>query len=105
MGAQPALIILAVNDLPRAVRFYRSAFDWPQEVDVLVYAEFVPGDQRLGLYERGAFRGATRDRRLMRHRICRGLLTGTELYFYPADLPAAIVRLNEASGARIAKRN
>lgn len=98
MNAQPALIILAVSDLPRAVRFYRSAFGWPQEVDVPVYAEFaMPGDQRLGLYERGAFgrnTGQTPDA------TPDGALTGTELYFYPADLPAAIVRL-EASGARM----
>ena len=106
MDARPALIILAVSDLPRAVRFYRSVFGWPQEVDVPVYAEFaMPGDQRLGLYERRAFGrntgqtpGATAD----------GALTGTELYFYPDDLPAAIARL-KAAGARalseLAKRD
>jgi catechol 2,3-dioxygenase-like lactoylglutathione lyase family enzyme len=96
MDARPALIILAVSDLPRAVQFYRTAFGWPQEVDVPVYAEFaMPGDQRLGLYERVAFGrntgqapGAMPD----------GALTGTELYFYPHDLPAAIARL-EAAGA------
>jgi uncharacterized glyoxalase superfamily protein PhnB len=65
----------------------------------------MPGDQRLGLYERTAFGrntgqapGTTPD----------GALTGTELYFYPDDLRAAIARL-EAAGARelsaLAKRD
>jgi catechol 2,3-dioxygenase-like lactoylglutathione lyase family enzyme len=97
MDARPALIILAVSDLPRAVRFYQTAFGWPQEVDVPVYAEFVmPGEQRLGLYEREAFgRNTGRPPSAMPD----GATTGTELYFYPADLPAAIARL-EAAGAR-----
>jgi hypothetical protein len=54
--ARLALLILAVEDLNRAVGFYRAAFGWFQAVDDALYADFaLPGDQRLGLYARSGF--------------------------------------------------
>jgi predicted enzyme related to lactoylglutathione lyase len=54
--ARLALLILAVEDLNRAVAFYRAAFGWFQTVDDAIYAEFaLPGNQRLGLYARASF--------------------------------------------------
>ena len=91
------LVILAVRDLPQAVRFYRDALGCPQTVDVPVYVEFeLPGGQRLGLYERRAFGLNTGQ---VPEETPKGALTGTELYFYPDDVLAAIFRL-EWAGAR-----
>jgi predicted enzyme related to lactoylglutathione lyase len=91
------LIILAVSDLPRAVKFYRQAFEWPQKVDEPVYAEFeMPGGQRLGLYERKGFGLTTGQLPLQ---VPEGGLAGTEIYFYANDVPAVISHL-EAAGAR-----
>lgn len=95
--AKLALVILAVEDLPRALDFYRRAFDWEQIVDVPVYAEFkLPAGMRLGLYRRGSF-GVNTGR--VPVATPAGELAPTELYFYPGDLMAAIQRL-EAAGAR-----
>jgi len=95
--ARLGLIILAVEDLPRAVGFYRQAFGWEQLVAVPVYAEFrLPAQLRLGLYVRTGFGVNTGQVPIA---VPAGQLAGAELYFYPADLTAAIVRL-EAAGAR-----
>lgn len=92
-----ALVILAVADVPRAVRFYRAAFGWEQTVDVPVYAELaLPGGMRLGLYAREPFGANTGQ---VPHAIPPGALAPTELYLYPDDLEAARARL-EAAGAR-----
>jgi hypothetical protein len=49
-----------VEDLPRALAFYRRAFGWAQPVDTPVYAELaLPGGLRLGLYARAAFAANT----------------------------------------------
>jgi predicted enzyme related to lactoylglutathione lyase len=97
-AVQLTLIILAVQDLARAVRFYRAAFDWPQDVDVPSYAEFaLPNQQRLGLYQREAFGLNTGQ---VPARLPAGALSGVELYFYADDLPTTIRRL-EMAGARL----
>jgi catechol 2,3-dioxygenase-like lactoylglutathione lyase family enzyme len=93
-----ALIILAVEDVPRAVRFYRDAFGWTQEVSVPIYAEFrSPGGLRFGVYERTAFSANTGQ---VPDRVRSGALTSTEFYLYPDDLPDAMARL-ERAGARL----
>lgn len=92
------LTILAVEDLPRSVAFYRRAFGWPQVVDVPVYAEFeLPGGQRIGLYERTSFGHNTGQ---VPARVAAGALAPTELYFHADDLEAALARLRDA-GARV----
>ena len=95
--ARHVLTILAVEDLVRAVTFYRGAFGWDQPVDVPVYAEFtLPGGMRLGLYERQGF---GRNTGQVPARIPGGEIAPTELYFHVEDLQAAIDRLTGA-GAR-----
>ena len=96
--ARLTLLILAVEDLIRAVHFYRAAFGWVQTVDDAIYAEFMlPGGQRLGLYARAGF-----ERNVGRVPLQgrRGEITGTEIYLYVDDLAAAIARV-EAAGARL----
>ncbi len=95
--ARHVLTILAVEDLPRAVTFYRDAFGWEQVVDVPTYAEFaLPGGMRLGLYERLGF---GRNTGKVPARIPGGELAPTELYFRVDDIQSAIDRLTRA-GAR-----
>jgi predicted enzyme related to lactoylglutathione lyase len=90
-------LILAVEDLIRAVRFYRAAFGWVQTVDGAIYAEFaLPDDQRLGLYARAGFERNVGQAPLKGRR---GEITGTEFYLYVDDLAAAIARV-EAAGSR-----
>ena len=85
------LLILAVEDLPRSVQFYRTAFAWPQHVDVPSYAEFnLPGDMRVGLYRRTGFAQNTGREP---QRLAAGASTATELYFHTDDMDAAIERL------------
>jgi uncharacterized protein len=96
-GIQLVLIILAVHDLPRAVKFYREAFGWPQIEDAQVYAEFaLPNNQRLGLYQHEGFGLNTGQ---VPATVPNGELAGTEIYFYADDLHAVIRQL-EATGAR-----
>lgn len=95
--ARLTLLILAVEDLIQAVRFYRTAFGWVQTVDDVIYAEFaLPGDQRLGLYARAGFE---RNVGQAPRKGARGEITGTEIYLYVHDLAAASARV-EAAGAR-----
>ncbi len=91
------LTILAVSDLERASRFYREAFDWSIQVDVLVYVEFeTPQGLRFGVYQREAFAMNTGQAPM---EVPSGSLSGTEIYFHCPDLPEAISRI-EAAGAR-----
>jgi len=90
------LIILAVHDLARSVRFYSEAFGWPLKVDEPVYAEFDLGDGRgLSLYRRENF-GLCTGR--LPAATPPGEIAGTELYFFASDLDAAVSAL-EAAGA------
>jgi predicted enzyme related to lactoylglutathione lyase len=100
MLAQPklVLIILAVRDLPRAVAFYRAAFDWPIRVEVPVYVEMeMPGGQRVGLYHHEGF---ARNTGLPAAGVPAEHTAATELYFHTEELPATIERLRQA-GARL----
>jgi catechol 2,3-dioxygenase-like lactoylglutathione lyase family enzyme len=91
------LVILAVADVPRALRFYRDAFGWAQAVDVPVYAELaLPDGLRLGLYRRDAFASNTGEAPFAPPA---GALAPTELYLHVDDVGAAQARL-EAAGAR-----
>jgi catechol 2,3-dioxygenase-like lactoylglutathione lyase family enzyme len=93
-----------MSDLMQSVRFYAEAFGWSTVVDTPVYVEFLlPGDQRLGLYERRAFALNTG---LAPTGIQHGQLSGTELYFYTHgtdDLLVSIRRL-EAVNAQLLSR-
>lgn len=95
--ARHVLTILAVADLPRAVRFYRMAFGWPRVVDAPVYVEFeLPDGNRLGLYRREGFAG---NAGRLPARVARNAITATELYLRVDDAEAA-VRSLRAAGAR-----
>jgi catechol 2,3-dioxygenase-like lactoylglutathione lyase family enzyme len=99
MQARLALVILAVGDLARAVRFYQDAFGWPQQIAAAVYAEFaLPGGQRLGLYERAAFARNTGE---LSAALPPGRLTSTELYFLSDDPDEASARLIAAGARRL----
>jgi uncharacterized protein len=92
-----AIVILSVQDLVKAVRFYGEAFGWGQTVNKDVYAEFdLPNGQRLGLYERSAF---ARNTGVSPSIPTEGGVVGTELYFTVTDIQGAVRRLAGA-GAR-----
>ena len=92
-----ALIILAVSDLQRSLRFYRRVFDWQETVNTPGYVEFqLPNDLRLGLYLREGFARNVGQMPLL---VPEAGLTSTEVYFQTADLAGLIARLEEA-GAR-----
>ena len=101
MSTSPAprldLVILAVAELPRAVAFWRAAFELAPRVEVPVYVELeLPGGMAIGLYERHGFGrniGQTPSPPQP------GAIQPTELYFRCDDLDAAIARLEHA-GAR-----
>jgi len=96
VAARLGIVILAVTDLPRAVAFYRSAFDWPIDVDTPVYVEFhLPAGMRLGLYQLDAF---ARNLGQAPHQIPAGALAATELYLFPDHLEAVAERLASAGG-------
>ncbi len=91
------LVVLAVRDLRRMTAFYRAAFDWPQAVDVPVYAELImPNGQRLGLYAEEGFAVNTG---VAPAATPPGAITRTELYLHCDDLEASIARA-AAAGAR-----
>jgi len=92
------LVILAVEDLPRAAAFYDAAFGWEVRVDVPVYREYrVPGGTGVGLYVRGGF---ARNIGVAPASVPPGAVTSTEIYVRVDDLPAAVARLGKA-GARL----
>ena len=92
------LTILAVEDLPSSLDFYRRAFPWELTVEVPVYAEFtLPGGMRLGLYERESFGRNTGAAPISAPA---GALLPTELYLHAAALEEAVARV-EAAGARL----
>ncbi len=94
---QLSLVILAVDDVQRAVRFYQQTFGWAQIVDAAVYAELeLPAGMRLGLYLRDGFVRNTGEP--VAAAPPRGT-TATELYLAVDDLDQAAAALAEA-GAR-----
>jgi predicted enzyme related to lactoylglutathione lyase len=93
-----SLVILAVSDLPRAVRFYAQAFAWKQTVDTDVYVEYrMPNGMRLGLYERHAFGKNAGSTPIL---IPTGTTAPVELYLYADDAYEAEERLVSA-GAKL----
>jgi lactoylglutathione lyase len=91
------LTVLAFDDLPRAVAFYRAALGWAVAVEAPVYVELAhPGGMRLGLYQREAFGRNTGQAPVA---VPPGALATAELYFQAADLEAAMAGM-EAAGAR-----
>lgn len=97
MSVRHVLTILAVDDLPRAARFYTNAFGWSPSIETPVYVELaLPGGMRLGLYERESFGTNTGSAPM---RTPAGQLAPTELYLHTDDVTGVVARLREA-GAR-----
>ncbi|MBL8752008.1 MAG: VOC family protein [Planctomycetes bacterium] len=80
------LVILAVEDLDRAVRFYTQAFGWNITVRVPVYVECkLPDGMRFGLYQRDGFARNTGRTTVA----CPpDRTTATELYLHVDDIDA-----------------
>jgi lactoylglutathione lyase len=86
-------VILAVEQLPRAIAFYRAVLEWKQVVDAPVYCELEsPSGMRFGVYDRRNF-GNNVGRIPEPHP---GPVTTTELYFHVADLNGMVARACEA---------
>ena len=84
-----ALVILAVEQLPRSVAFYRELLGWTQPVETPVYCELeCPNGMRLGLYDRRNFGNNIGQ---VPEPIA-GPVATTELYFYAEDLDAMVAR-------------
>jgi len=90
------IVILAVDDLARAVEFYRRAFDWPALVSAPVYVELDAGSVRVGLYDRAGF--SRNIGGVASTAGTAGASTRTELYIRVDDLHSAIDCL-DAAGA------
>ena len=100
--AQHILTILAVEDLSRAARFYREAFNWPTRVEVPVFVEFeLPDGRGLGVYQREGF---ARNAGQMPELPAPGAISGAEIYLRCDDLGAAIARVERAGGRRLSAR-
>ena len=88
-----ALVILAVENLPRAVEFYRAVLGWQQLVDTPVYVELSsPNGMRFGLYNRDNFG-------LNIGQVpapIAGPVATTEIYLYADDLDAVLLRATSA---------
>lgn len=96
--ARLSIVILAVEDLRRAVAFYTGAFGCAEVVTSPNYVELdAGGTTRLGLYERVGF---GRNIGSMPAAPVAGEVSRAELYFRVDALPAAIEKL-EAAGARL----
>ena len=94
---QLAIVILAVENVERALAFYRLAFGWAPSVDTPVYAELeVDATLKVGLYQRAGF---ARNIGQLPPPAAAGEVSRTELYFYVDSLPVAIASL-ERAGAR-----
>ena len=97
MNARHVLTILAVDDLERAVRFYRDALGWAPTVETPVYVELANG-MRLGLYLRDGFARNTGVPPQVRP--THGT-TAAELYFHVEDLVEAVERLRGAGATEL----
>jgi predicted enzyme related to lactoylglutathione lyase len=98
--ARLRLVILAVDDVPRAVAFYRAAFAWKATVELPVYVEFeLTPEMGVSIYERSAFAANTK---VSPEHCPEGALTATELYLHVDDLDAAVARLREAGARELA---
>lgn len=95
LEARLALVIFAVQDLPRAADFYIDAFGWPKYVDTPGYVELaLPGAMRLGLYDRLGFAknvGQTPPP-------VTSTISASELYLHVSDPDAAVENVTRAGG-------
>jgi predicted enzyme related to lactoylglutathione lyase len=90
------LTLLATSDLARSVAFYEAVFGWKRTVDFPVIVQFeLPGGMSLGLYAASGFGANTGT---MPSLPGPGSISGTELYFHPADLDATIDKMKAAGG-------
>lgn len=91
-------VILAVNDLGRALDFYESAFGWPRNdrIDFANYVEFVPPDGgTVGLYERNGFATEVGAEPVD---ISDGQVAPAYVYVRVGDVRAAVAKLEQAGG-------
>lgn len=97
-------LVLAVADVPRAVRFYGEAFGWTPHVEHEdVYAELaLPDDDWLGLYRRDGFAASSGTRAVEPGP---GEHVGAELYVRVDDLDSAIERLAAAGATPLSPRS
>src|SRR5579863_5638850 len=94
-----ALVIFAVQDLPRAVRFYVDAFGWQPTVETSEYVELaLPGGPRFGLYDRTRY--ASNVEGVVMSAPMFGVVSTSELYLYPTDLELTL-RNAVRAGARV----
>jgi catechol 2,3-dioxygenase-like lactoylglutathione lyase family enzyme len=91
-------VILAVDDVPRAVEFYERVFGWPrnERIDFSNYVELHGDGGTLGLYEREGFAAASG---AIPADVPAGGQTATELYVRVDDVAPLVERLRDA-GAR-----
>jgi uncharacterized protein len=97
------LLILAVDDLPRAKQFYIEAFGWEMDVDEPVYVQFnLPNGMQVGLYTKSGFASNTN---LQATVLSCGeeVTTGTELYLRTENLEGSIQRLQQAGAKQLAE--
>jgi uncharacterized protein len=93
------LTILAVEDLPRSVAFYRAGFGYSPKVETPVYVELtLPDGRGLGLYQRD---GYARNTGCPAQRVGDGAVGGVELYFHCPDLEGSIARLRDAGAGEL----
>lgn len=92
-----ALVILAIEELPRSIAFYRAVLGWEQPVSTPVYAELSsPNGMRLGLYDRRGFGNNIGQVPVP----IAGPVATTEIYLYADDLEAVLARASDA-GAKM----
>jgi uncharacterized protein len=96
-------VVLAVEDVDRAKRFYDSAFGWKPHLEWEGrYAELVLSEvDRLGLYIRDGFAASAG---IDEDAVDGGRFTGAELYVYVDDLDEAIERLAAAGAPALSPR-
>jgi uncharacterized glyoxalase superfamily protein PhnB len=91
-----ALVIIAVEELPRSLAFYRTVTMWAVSVETPVYAELrSPNGLRLGLYDR---RGFGRNIKRVPEPIS-GPVATTELYLVVEDIAASMTRARNAGAS------
>jgi lactoylglutathione lyase len=91
-----ALVILAVEELPRSIAFYRAVTMWSVVVETPVYAELLSSNGfRLGLYDR---RGFGRNIKRVPEPIA-GPVATTEVYLFVDDIDAMMARARDAGAS------
>jgi catechol 2,3-dioxygenase-like lactoylglutathione lyase family enzyme len=94
-------VILAVDDVDRAVEFYERAFGWPRnpKIDYSNYVELLePRGGCLGLFERAAFERTAGAKAAARPEG----QTATELYVRVDDVEPVMERLEALGAPRLA---